>query len=235
MKTIAIMNPKGGTYKTTTVFNMAAVLQEKGYKVLVVDLDWQGVLTTAYGANAEKGHTVYDLLFCGVPAEKVIQRTKHGAIIAAYLVPFVLEDEPGFEIDCLKRALGPVCGNFDYILIDTPPMGGNLNVSALVAADEVLEPYVHTRSVMALDLEWISFAVKRVQREVNPDLKKPGVLLVASASSDYTEHAKDMLTGCAEKLGMTVYESVVFLDEEDGEPVENAYTAFVEEYLAAGN
>ena len=139
-RVMAIANQKGGVGKTTTAVNLGAALAELGYRVLVVDLDPQGNATTGLGVNARNLDTsIYDVILHDVPIEDCIEPTN---LRNLFLVPATI-DLAGAEIELvpafrrelrLKRAIGSVLGDFDFLLIDCPPSLGLLTVNALAAA-----------------------------------------------------------------------------------------------------
>jgi chromosome partitioning protein len=142
----AIANQKGGVGKTTTTVNLGAALAELGYRVLVVDLDPQGNATTGLGVNARNlDAAIYDVILHDVPVEDVIEPT---TLRNLFVVPATI-DLAGAEIELvpvfsrelrLRRALDPIDGEFDFVLIDCPPSLGLLTVNGLAAAGEVLVP-----------------------------------------------------------------------------------------------
>ena len=139
---ISIANQKGGCGKTTTAANLGALLARK-HKVLLVDIDPQGNLTTHFGINkADQKHTIYDVMLDGRIEEAIIQ--KDGVDI----VPSTI-DLAGAEVELtgkigkeyiLDNELKRISRKYDYILIDTPPSLGVFTINALVASDYVLIP-----------------------------------------------------------------------------------------------
>lgn len=146
---ISIAIQKGGSGKTTTAINLAAALQYKGHKVLLVDLDPQANLTQALGILEEPDRSIYHLLLEAANGEKVklkniLQQTPAGLD----LIPASLELASA-EIELVnkyrreeifKQLLKPLKKKYDYIFIDCPPAIGILTVSALVASRYVLMP-----------------------------------------------------------------------------------------------
>ena len=139
---ISIANQKGGCGKTTTAANLGALLSEK-HKVLLVDIDPQGNLTTHFGINKDDlKYTIYDTMLNGRIENAIIQ--KDGVDI----VPSTI-DLAGAEVELsgkigreyiLDNELKRISRKYDYILIDTPPSLGVFTINALVASDYVLIP-----------------------------------------------------------------------------------------------
>jgi chromosome partitioning protein len=152
MRTIAVVNQKGGVAKTVTVRNLAVALAHEGQRVLMVDLDPQANLTTSAGIDLRhlQGST-YNVLVQKKPMGDVIQRTREGIDVApADEVLMRAEMEMGDKqlgwVRELRKALDPVRGSYDVCLIDTPPIRGFLTVNALVAAEHgVIIPFVPER------------------------------------------------------------------------------------------
>lgn len=143
----AIINQKGGVGKSTTAVNLSAALGEKGYKILVVDLDPQGNCST--GLNFDKASceiSSYDCLLneeVEVSETVVATESKNVWLIPATVNLAGAETELTNEIareSRLKDALGELDDEFDYVFVDCPPSLGLLTVNALTAADELIIP-----------------------------------------------------------------------------------------------
>ena len=179
---LAIANQKGGVGKTTTAVNLGAALAEFGYRVLVVDLDPQGNATTGLGVNAANlDNSIYDVILHDVPMEDCIEPT---SLRNLFLVPATI-DLAGAEIELvpmfsrelrLKRALGSVLDDFDYVLIDCPPSLGLLTVNALAAANEVAVP-IQCEYYALEGLGQLVRNIERVRANLNPSLSVTTIIM----------------------------------------------------------
>lgn len=181
MRTIAVVNQKGGVGKTTSVANIAAALAAKGLKVLVIDLDPQAHLTIHLGAepqNVKKG--IYGVLTQSVKAEDTLLKVRENLWLLAASIDLVgaeseLVSVVGREI-ILREALAPVRDNFDYIIIDCPPSLGLLALNALAAVQEVfipLQPHFLALQGFGKLLETVTL----VNQRINNSLRVTGILL----------------------------------------------------------
>ena len=180
-KIIAIANQKGGVGKTTTAVNRSAAVAEAGKKTLMVDLDPQGNTTSGLGRRVNERTSVYDAMMGRTVLKDCIQKTdiKKLHLIGADIrlagaeVELVSVNDREFY---LKRLLGPVRDDYDYIFIDCPPSLSLLTLNALAAADTVLVPiqceYYALEGVTAL-----MNTIQRVKRSFNPRLDIEGILL----------------------------------------------------------
>ena len=144
MKTLAIINQKGGCGKTTTAINLAASLALKGKRVLLCDLDPQGHASVGLsrGQTPEYPRTLSDALMDGGSLDGCLVRIPGGFDLAPsnpslHLAEQHLHDLAGGETR-LKDALDWVAEEYDYAILDCPPGGGVLIANALYAADEVI-------------------------------------------------------------------------------------------------
>jgi chromosome partitioning protein len=147
------MNEKGGSGKTTTTISLAAVLAERGYRILVVDLDPQASASLWLGRGREPG--LYRAIAEKRDLEPFVRATAVAGldIIAGSRDLAAVDDLRGrIGIQtALKRALARLQVRWDVVLIDCPPNLGLLSVNALAAADEVLVP-VETHGIAAIGL-----------------------------------------------------------------------------------
>lgn len=177
---VAVVSQKGGVGKTSLVQNLGAELALTGHRILLVDFDPQSNLTTGWGLDpGQLTTTIYDAMSQPETAvDSIITIRPNLDLIPASL------DLAGAELafinaidrnNKLAKALNPVIGHYDYILIDGPPSLGFFTVNALVAATEFIVPLqVHPYAYKAIDQ--LLDIVNQV-REINPALHVTGVVL----------------------------------------------------------
>ena len=177
-KTIVFVNQKGGVGKTTSAINIGAYIALAGKKVLLVDFDSQGNMSSGVGISKDKP-TVYELLAGQVEAKDAVKKTPVDNLdaisasidLSGAAIELVDQEEREYF---LKEALAPLKEQYDYILIDCPPSLGILTVNGLAAADSVLVPM----QCEYFALEGITLllqTVQKVQKEINPNLTIGGI------------------------------------------------------------
>jgi len=140
------LNFKGGTGKTSLSTSYAYRLAERGYRVLVIDLDSQGHATRCLGEEgASFPRTLYDVLVRKVPLAQVTIETKMPGLwlvpsnLAMSTVDLSLMPLAGREFK-LRNALKEVEDKYDFVVMDAPPSFGLLNLNALMAANDLITP-----------------------------------------------------------------------------------------------
>ena len=182
-KAIAIFNQKGGVGKTTTNINLAACLDMKGKKVLILDIDPQGNTTSGVGiSKRELDVTTHEILIEDDhhPGEAVVPTGIENLDIMPASVQLA-----GAEVELiniagrekrLKMAIDVLKPEYDYIFIDCPPSLGILTINALTAVDSVLIP-IQCEFYALEGVSQLMSTIQIVRSNMNPDLKIEGVIL----------------------------------------------------------
>jgi chromosome partitioning protein len=177
-RVIAFANQKGGVAKTTSTLNLGVAFTELGLRVLAVDLDPQGNLTMSQGYNPDDvERSMFDVLVHRLPIEEVIRHVELDLAVSSIDLAgaeLALSSMIGRE-RALQKALAPVRGDYDFVLIDTPPSLGLLTINALVAADGVVVPvqceYLSLRGLVQLEN-----TLSMIRENLNPDVEIEGIL-----------------------------------------------------------
>ncbi len=208
-KVIAFANQKGGVAKTTTTLNLAVAFKERGFKVLVVDLDPQGNLTMSQGLNPDTiERSMYDVLVHRIPIEDIIVEREIDLAVSSIDLAgaeLALSAQIGRE-RALEKALAPVKERYDFILMDTPPSLGLLTINAFVAAGGVIVPvqceYLSLRGLVQLEN-----TLAMVRENLNPTVEIIGIL--PTMFDRRTTHAREAVEILQENFGDLVYNTKI--------------------------
>ncbi|MDR3079307.1 MAG: AAA family ATPase [Rickettsiales bacterium] len=237
-KVISIVNQKGGVGKTTTALNVSAGLVALGNRVLAVDFDPQGNMSSGLGIElGARGDTIYDVLRDGADINGSIKKTRIDnldiAVSDMNLAAFEMEAVKieGREY-LLREKLRETRENYDYVLIDCPPSLGLLTVNSLVASDSILIPL--QCEFFALEgLSHLLEIAERVKVNFNGDLSIDGILLTMyDRRNRLTDQVEKDVRGC---LGNLVYKNVIPRNVKLAESTSFGIPAIVYDQSCAGS
>ena len=209
-RVITVANQKGGVGKTDLVVNLSSLLAGMGKRVLLIDFDPQAN-ATYYLSEDSFRLTTADVLLDGVALDDVIVKScvkgldiAPGSIgLSAAQLRLASDVNMQFK---LKKALGAIKNNYDYILIDTPPSLGPLTINAFAAADGILVP-VQTHFFPILGLSDLLKTVDELREVINPNLQFYGIVL--TMYDRRTRLAKDVQQVVTARFNGKVFKTVI--------------------------
>lgn len=248
---------KGGVSKTVTTFNLVYSLKKLGKKVLAVDFDSQANLSTCFGIEdvSAISFAIAHLMMALIEDEDLpeqeayIQHRGGVDFISSSMMLSVVDAKLRLEMGAEKMLSGilePLRNQYDYILLDTSPSLGALNINAMAAADEVVIT-VNPQLLAMMGLQDFLKMIKKIKHRINPKLTVAGILLTMCDSRTnlckvITEQVTETFEGKIRvfdslipntvKVGESVYYSKPLLEYAPSNKACIAYENFAKEMIA---
>ncbi|MEF9916948.1 MAG: AAA family ATPase [Lachnospiraceae bacterium] len=209
---IAIANQKGGVGKTTTAINLSSCLSAKGKKVLAIDMDPQGNMSSGLGVNKnELDYSIYDLILGEINIETCICKE---VLENLDLIPTNI-DLSAAEIELMgvenkefiiKKEVDKIRDDYEFIIIDCPPSLSMLTINAMTTADTILVP-IQCEYYALEGLSQLIRTIDLVKNRLNPKLSMEGVVFTmydarTNLSLQVVENVKD-------NLQQTIYKTII--------------------------
>ena len=211
-RAIVVANQKGGVGKTTTAINLEACLAEAGQKVLAIDMDPQGNMTSGLGVDKDAiENTVYELLLGESSVEDCLQKEviENLSVIGSNInlsaaeIELIGEEEKEY---ILQKAIAPIRDNYDFIIIDCPPSLSMLTINSMCLADTVLVP-IQCEYYALEGLTQLIHTINLVQERLNPSLEMEGVVFTMYDAR--TNLSLQVVENVKNNLNQTIYKTII--------------------------
>ena len=246
-KIISTANHKGGVGKTTTVASLGSILSQKGYRVLLIDLDAQANLTSSLVANYE-GQTIYEALTGKTETLPEVKVSDNLHLVPASLTLAMIDVELSTAIaresiltDVLVKA--EVGERYDIVLLDCPPSLGLITLNAFTASTDIIIPLV-SEVLPFKGLTMINSFISMVKQKLNPRAHITGILITRWEGSNLSKGIEAKLRSTVGdlvfqtkirknvRLAEAPLESRNIIDYDKNCNGARDYQAFAEEFLA---
>lgn len=209
---IVVANQKGGVGKTTTAINLSACLAEAGKKVLAIDMDPQGNMTSGLGVEKDEvENTVYELLLGETDVQSCLQKSivdnleiiASNINLAAVEIELIGQEEKEF---ILQKALEPIRNNYDFIIIDCPPSLNTLTINSMCSANTVLVP-IQCEYYALEGLSQLIHTINLVKDRLNPELEIEGIVFTMYDAR--TNLSLQVVENVKNNLEQAIYKTII--------------------------
>lgn len=211
-RAIVVANQKGGVGKTTTAINLAACLAEAGQKVLAIDMDPQGNMTSGLGVDKDAiENSVYELLLGEAEVEDCVQKEviENLSVIGSNInlsaaeIELIGQDEKEY---ILQKAITPIRDQYDFVIIDCPPSLSMLTINSMCLADTVLVP-IQCEYYALEGLTQLIHTINLVQARLNPSLEIEGVVFTMYDAR--TNLSLQVVENVKSNLEQNIYKTII--------------------------
>lgn len=211
-KIIAVANQKGGVGKTTTAINISAYMAEMGKKVLSIDMDPQGNMTSGFGLEKDEiEHSIYELL----TGQSTIDECIHKNILNNLDILPANINLSAAEIELigsenkeyiLKNEISGVMEQYDYIIIDCPPALSMLTINAMTTAKSVIVP-IQCEYYALEGLSQLINTIQLVKDRLNEDLEIEGIVFTMFDAR--TNLSNEVVENVRNNLNVNIYNTLI--------------------------